>query len=168
MKIRIRYTDSFCNISTYGNMYDLRSAEDWTFAAPKLVENKVIKFDSHLISLGIAMELPKYFEAHVIARSSLFKTTGLSLVNGIGEIDGPDEDNPGYIGNNDIWHAHLIATRAGKISKGMRICQFRIQPCMKAPWWVKVKWLFTSTIEFVEVNELRNKDRGGHGTSGIN
>jgi dUTPase len=32
--------------------------------------------------------------------------------------------------------------------------------------WQKLKWLFTSKIEFIEVNHLGSSDRGGFGSTG--
>ena len=52
------------------------------------------------------------------------------------------------------------------IQKGTRICQFRIQLSQKATVWQKIKWLFSSGIELVQVDNLRNKNRGGIGSSG--
>ena len=42
------------------------------------------KGDFHLIPLGVAMELPKGYEAHVAPRSSTFKNYGTLQVNSIG------------------------------------------------------------------------------------
>ena len=41
-----------------------------------------------MIPLGVAMELPKGFEAIVIPRSSMFKTFGIMETNSVGLIDG--------------------------------------------------------------------------------
>ena len=53
------------------------------------------------------------------------------------------------------------------IKKGDRICQFRIQLSQKATFWQKLKWLFSSGIELVEVDSLNNKSRGGFGSTGV-
>lgn len=73
-----------------------------------------------------------------------------------------------YSGNNDIWHMPVIATREAAVLEGERVCQFRIQPSQKASVWTKIKWLFTNKIEFVEVEDLCNNNRGGFGSTGLN
>lgn len=137
----------------------LKSIEkgDWI----DLYANKEIfipKGQRAMIPLGIAMELPKGYEAHVVPRSSTFKTWGIILVNSVGIIDNS------YNGDNDQWHfpAYCLESRTivnGRegtlIQKGDRICQFRIvenQP----------------SIEFIEVESLGNEDRGGFGSTGRN
>ena len=50
---------------------------------------------------------------------------------------------------------------------GDRICQFRIQLSQKATMWQKIKWLLSSGIELVEVDDLGDNNRGGFGTSGV-
>ena len=57
--------------------------------------------------------------------------------------------------------------REGTIEAGDRICQFRIQLSQKATMWQKIKWLLSSGIELVEVDDLGDNNRGGFGTSGI-
>ena len=137
----------------------LKSIEkgDWI----DLYANKEIfipKGQRAMIPLGIAMELPKGYEAHIVPRSSTFKTWGIILVNSVGIIDNS------YNGDNDQWHfpAYCLESRTivdGRegtlIQKGDRICQFRIvenQP----------------SIEFIEVESLGNEDRGGLGSTGRN
>ena len=39
------------------------------------------------ISLGVSMELPEGYEAHLLPRSSTFKNFGIILANGMGIID---------------------------------------------------------------------------------
>lgn len=100
-----------------------------------------------LIPLGVAMELPKGFEAIVAPRSSTYKNYGVLLSNSIGVIDNA------YKGDNDMWRFGAYATRDTFIPKNERICQFRImyqQPECK----------------IVEVEHLGNEDRGGIGSTG--
>ena len=53
------------------------------------------------------------------------------------------------------------------IKEGERICQFRIQLSQKATVWQKIKWLFTSGIELIEVDKLPSKvNRDGFGSTG--
>lgn len=149
-----------------GEWIDLRAAESieykgpYTIQARKDVERKVI-FSHHVLPLGIAMELPKGYEAVVITRSSTFKNFNVILANSEGIIDNP------YNGDNDQWFAHLIAFSDGCISEGDRICQFRIQLSQKATRWQKLKWLFSNGVKIKIVESLDNSDRGGQGSTGI-
>ena len=128
---RLRYIDG------KSDWIDLRAAKE--------VELKAGEFK--LIPLGIAMELPAGYEAHVVPRSSTYKNFGVILANSKGIID------ESYCGDNDQWFFGAIAMRDTVIHVNDRICQFRIvehQP----------------PIEFDEVEALNNKDRGGHGSTG--
>ena len=118
---------------------DLRSAER--------VELKAGEF--RLIRLGIAMELPKGYEAHVVPRSSTFKTWGLLQTNSMGVID------ESYCGDNDQWFFPAYALRDTRIQVGDRICQFRVME-------------HQPVIQFEEVETLGHEDRGGHGSTGKN
>ena len=142
-KIKIKYhTDEIEKlryIDGKSDWIDLRSTED--------VELKAGEFK--LISLGVSMELPKGYEAHIVPRSSTFKNFGIIQTNHHAIID------ESYCGDNDIWRYPVYALRDTVIHKNDRICQFRIiehQP----------------TIEFEEVDKLGNKNRNGFGSSGIN
>lgn len=142
MKIKIKYfTDKIDKIQKIdkGDWIDLRSAET--------VELKAGEFK--LISLGVAMELPKGFEAHVVPRSSTYKNFGIIQTNHCGIID------ESYCGDNDQWKFPAYALRDTIINVNDRICQFRI--IEKQP-----------EIVFEETNSLNNKDRGGIGSTGKN
>lgn len=153
-------------ITKKGDWIDLRAAEDVVLAAPyatqarKSVERKVI-FEQAVIPLGVAMQLPKGYEAIVNSRSSIYKNFFVMLVNGQGVIDNS------YCGDNDQWFAQVLAFADTKIEAGDRICQFRIQLSQKATFWQKLKWLFSSGVKIEIVDELGNPNRGGHGHSGI-
>lgn len=54
------------------------------------------------------------------------------------------------------------------INKGDRICQFRIQLSQKATFWQKIKWLLSSGVELVKVDNLSSVNRGGFGSTGKN
>ena len=141
MNIKIKYHADIEHIKKIeqGDWVDLRSAED--------VE---LEFgQSKIISLGVSMELPDGYEAHVAPRSSTFKNFGIILVNGIGIIDNS------YCGNDDIWKfpALCMKQEGTVIKKGDRICQFRI--VKKQP-----------EITFTEVEKLEGKNRGGIGSTG--
>lgn len=160
-----------------GDWIDLRAAQEIVFKAP---QSKTIKYknidgkkqgyytvsqDLQLIPLGIAMKLPKGYEAMILPRSSTPKGMGIICANSEGVIDGP---NPvGYCGNNDEWKFPAIALRDTTIKQGERICQFRIQLSQKATVLQKIKWLFTSGVRIIEVESLESPNRGGFGTSGV-
>lgn len=156
-----------------GDWVDLRAAEDVKLIAPQASTLKYrttngvkesyrnVTFDSTNINLGIAMQLPKGFEAIVLPRSSTYKNTGTILANSMGVIDNT------YCGNEDEWKYPVIALREVEILKGDRICQFRIQLSQKATMWQKLKWFLSSGIEFIEVESLNNESRGGIGSTGV-
>ena len=121
-----------------GDWIDLRTLEDVRLNAGEF----------KLISLGVAMELPKNMEAHVVPRSSTFKNFGILQVNSFGVID------ESYNGNNDIWFFGALATKDILIPKYSRICQFRTMLKMEH-------------IDISEVENLDNTDRKGHGSTGI-
>lgn len=151
MKMKIKYKAPYeLQITDKGDWVDLRSNEN------VVIDNGHNK----MINLGIAMELPKGFEAIIASRSSTFKNWGIVNVGGISVIDNC------YNGNNDLCKYHALAFSYTKIKQGDRICQFRIQTSQKATILHKLRWLFTNKIEFVRVDELKNIDRGGFGTSG--
>jgi dUTP pyrophosphatase len=141
MEIKVKYHD----IDLYPleqkdgqDWIDLRSAED--------VEMKAGEY--RLICLGVAMELPVGFEAHIVPRSSTFKNFGILQTNGQGVID------ESYRGEKDVWLFPAYAVRDTKINKNDRICQFRI--IRKQP-----------TLKFIPVSKLENPNRNGLGSSGI-
>lgn len=142
MNIKIKYhTNKIDKIKVFdnGDWIDLRSAETVSLKAGEF----------KLISLGISMQLPDEYEAHVVPRSSTFKNFGIIQTNHQAVIDNS------YCGDNDIWRYPIYALRDTVININDRICQFRI--VKKQP-----------DLQFVEVNVLGNKDRGGIGSSGIN
>lgn len=170
---RINKNNVLPGIIAKGEWVDLMSSDTVSLTAPQAetlkkhkldgteVSHRDVTFDSSLISLGVAMQLPKGFEAVVLPRSSTFKNFGVILGNMQGIIDGS------YCGNNDEWKFNAIALRDTVIHEGDRICQFRIQLSQKATVWQKIKWLLSSGIEIVEVDSLNNENRGGIGSTGI-
>ena len=85
LTIKIKYfNDKLEKVAkiTKGTWIDLRAAEDVTLKAGEF----------KLIPLGIAMELPRGYEAHVVPRSSTFKNYGIIQVNHQGVVDGPDRE----------------------------------------------------------------------------
>lgn len=139
--IKIKYFTDKIEKLTYidgkSDWIDLRAAKD--------VDLKQGEYA--LIPLGVAMELPKGYEAHIVPRSSTFKNFGIIQTNHQGVVDGS------YCGDHDEWHMPVYAVRDTHISCNDRICQFRIienQP----------------KINFVEVSSLEGTDRGGFGSTG--
>lgn len=161
MKIKVKLNNLSCKIeqNKKGEWIDLRAATTVSLAAP--TTKGIKKFDTALIPLGISMQLPKYFEANIVPRSSTFNNFKIILANSMGVIDST------YNGDGDEWKFQAIALDSTKINEGDRIAQFRIRPSQFAPWWMKLKWVFTNKIKFIFVNTLNNKDRGGFGSTGI-
>ena len=165
MKIKVKKinTDKGIDIIAKGDWIDLSTRQSYLMIGPKY-DRKIngVAFSSMLIPLGVAMKLPKYFEANVVPRSSTYSKYGIIQANGMGIIDSS------YCGNEDEWKFPAIAIKSVPIPKDTRIAQFRIRPSQFAPWWVKLKWLFTSKIEFVYVDDLESENRGGFGSTGSN
>lgn len=141
--IKVQYLNDSINRLEYidgkSDWIDLRAAED--------VELKEGEF--RLIPLGVAMQLPEGYEAHIIPRSSTYKNFGIIQSNHMGLVD------ESYCGPNDWWYMPAIALRDTKISKNDRICQFRIEK-------------HQPKLVFDEVSALTGKDRGGIGSTGKN
>ena len=141
MEIKIKY---FSNIEELKNIGGNKS--DWIdLRAAKTIELKAGEFK--LIPLGVAMELPKGYEAHIVPRSSTFKNFGIIQTNHQAVID------ESYCGDNDQWFYPVYALRDTIINFNDRICQFRIVE--KQP-----------LINFTKVDSLENADRGGFGSTG--
>ena len=115
-----------------------------------------------MIPLGVAMELPEGYEAHLAPRSSTFKTWGIIQTNSVGVVD------HSFMGDNDQWHMPVyclvgkeyankvtgyIRIKGTWIHKGDKIAQFRIMEIQPE-------------IEFEEVEHLGNADRNGFGSTG--
>ena len=144
-----------------GEWIDLRCAKKTTIVGPlKQKEGNAVTFNNTLIPLGIAMKLPAGFEAVMAPRSSTYKHYGVIQSNSIGVIDNS------YCGNNDEWHFPVIAFKKTTIPEGDRICQFRIQLCQNATIWQKIKWFFSPGICIDVVDDLKDEDRGGFGSTG--
>lgn len=142
MDIKIKYftedIDKLRYVDSKSDWIDLRAAET--------VEMK--KGEFKLIPLGVAMALPKGYEAHIVPRSSTFKNFGIIQTNHMGVVD------ESYCGPNDQWFFPALAMRDTRISKNDRICQFRIME-------------HQPSIEFITNTLEDNIDRGGHGSTGV-
>ena len=152
LNIRIKYFEGATKLEKIakGNWIDVYAAKD-TF---------VQKDERAMVPLGFAMELPIGWEGHLAPRSSSFKSWGIIQTNSVGIVDDT------YIGDNDQWHMPVYCLQSkcrdmveGKlkvgtwIRKGDKIGQFRVMEVMP-------------DIEFEEVTEFGNADRGGFGTTG--
>ena len=138
---RIKYfsdkIEKLAYIENKSDWIDLRAAE----------EVRLKKGEFALIPLGVAMELPKGYEAHVVPRSSTFKNFGIIQTNHMGVID------ESYCGDSDQWYMPVLAVRDTEIHVNDRICQFRIMQ-------------HQPTIRFEETDTLGHSDRGGFGSTG--
>ncbi len=146
--IKIKYIKDIVPIEILpqGNWIDLRCAED-TF---------IPEGSFAMISLGVAMKLPKGYEAIVAPRSSTFKNYGIIQTNSIGIIDSS------YCGDEDEWKLPVYCfvgntdrngVKGTFIRKNDRICQFRLlenQPKEK----------------LLTVEKLGKANRGGFGSTG--
>ena len=140
-QIKIKYftdkIDKLAYIDGKSDWIDLRASEEVTLKQGEFA----------LVPLGVAMELPKGYEAHIVPRSSTYKNFGVIQANHCGVVDGS------YCGDNDMWRMPGIAMRDTQIHVNDRICQFRIMKNQPE-------------ILFEEVEHLEGKDRGGFGTTG--
>ncbi len=140
--IRIKYftdkIDRLCFVGGKSDWVDLRAADEVVLRAGEY----------RAIPLGVAMKLPKGYEAHVVPRSSTFKNFGVIQINHMGVID------ESYCGDNDQWYFSAYALRDTVIHVNDRICQFRIMEHQPA-------------LKFEEVVRLEGEDRGGFGSTGV-
>lgn len=142
LSVKIRYIskeiEKLCYIDGKSDWIDLRSAEDVDLKAG----------ESRLIRLGIAVELPEGYEAHIVPRSSTYRNFGILQTNHMGVVD------HSYCGDEDEWKYPVLAVRDTHISVNDRICQFRVMENQPE-------------LLFEEVEHLDGKARGGFGTTGI-
>ena len=141
MNIRIKYfteeIEKLRYVDGKSDWIDLRAAK----------EVALKKGEFALIPLGVAMELPAGYEAHVAPRSSTFKNFGIIQTNSMGIIDET------YCGDNDQWFFPAYALRDTVIHVNDRICQFRVMVHQPA-------------LTFEETKTLGHEDRRGHGSTG--
>lgn len=140
-QIKIKYftdkIDKLAYIDGKSDWIDLRASEEVTLKQGEFA----------LVPLGVAMELPKGYEAHIVPRSSTYKNFGVIQANHCGVVDGS------YCGDNDMWRMPVLAVRDTVIHVNDRICQFRIMKNQPE-------------INFDEVKHLEETDRGGFGSTG--
>ncbi len=141
--IQVQYLNDRIPRLTYiagkSDWIDLRAAEEVVMK----------KGEYRLIPLGVAMQLPAGYEAHLVPRSSTYKNFGIIQTNHMGVVD------ESYAGPDDWWYMPAYALRDTRIHFGDRICQFRI---MK----------HQPELIFETVAHLEAQDRGGVGSTGKN
>lgn len=156
-----------------GEWIDLTLAQDVTLKAPQAnklhrknqktnseIRTRDVDFFFELLPLGICVQLPKGYEAHIVPRSSTFKRYAILQTNSMGIIDAS------YCSEKDEWKLPVLPTKEVTIPKGTRLAQFKITLSQKATFWQKLKWLFSSRIKLKKVTHLNNKPRGGFGSTG--
>jgi dUTP pyrophosphatase len=140
MKINIKKINPNAVTPTYAKVGD---------AGMDLVATKIISNGTFDVTYGtgLAMEIPEGFVGLVFPRSSI-RNTELTLSNSVGVIDS------GYRGEIQATFKKTNGLDSLAYRVGDRICQIMIIP--------------RPTIEFEEVNELNNTERGegGFGSTG--
>lgn len=135
MQIKVKKTTEGAKIPTYGT--DGASAFDLYSA-----ERTVVMNEPQRISLGIAVEVPKGYAMLIMPRSSTGLKTSLRMANSTGVID---SDYRGEI--SALYEAKPREWEP--INVGDRIAQGMI--------------VETPRVEFVEVDELSETERGNKG-----
>lgn len=141
LTLKVLYHDTKLKLLTkidQGDWIDLKAAETVT----------ILAFGFRYISLGISVEIPEGYEMHIVPRSSTYKNFGIIQANSMGIIDNS------FSGPGDILKFPAIALKDTVINFGDRICQFRLMKQQEK-------------LNFVKVDTLDNKDRGGLGSTGI-
>lgn len=179
-----------------GDWIDVRAAKDVHLGCPQAgilheedgdrVRN--VTFSDELVPLGIRVLLPNGCEAYLKPRSGTYKTFGIIMANHIATIDWV------FNGPKDEWKMPIIAFRRCDISGprkatqadwdyfydhpdkitiidgvvcGERIGQFRVNLSQKASFRDKLRWLFSSGIEIVYVDNIDTvENRDGFTSSG--
>lgn len=141
MKIKIKRFDKNLLLPEYHTKgaagFDLR------------VRERVEILPGHVVSvsLNIAMEIPEGYFLLLVPRSSLHKK-GLTMRNGVGIIDSD------YRGDDDQIRAILFNFTESPVvvERDDRVVQGILVPFVRAEW--------------EEVDEMKNKTRGGFGSTG--
>ena len=122
-------------------------AGDVAFDLYSTIDYELRPGERFAVPTGIAVEIPSGYEGQVRPRSGLALKEGVTVLNTPGTIDS------GYRGEVNIIMVNHNS-ESFKITKGMRICQLAIRP--------------VTDVEFVEVDELSDTERGegGFGSTG--
>jgi dUTP pyrophosphatase len=144
IKVKYKNTDSYrLKVIPEGDWIDLAVDEDVSLKA----------FEFKLVELGIAMQLPLYFEANIVPRSSTFIKYGILQANSFGVID------QSYSGDNDWWKFPALAIRDTFVPRGTRICQFKLVRTQLSNVWL-------NDLRFNEADVFNSVSRGGFGSTG--
>lgn len=131
-----------------GDYFDLKTANNVSLIAGR----------SYNLRLGVAIELPKGMFAKIESRSSTYGVFKIKPTSSF-VIDNS------YKGDSDEWHFIVKADKNVFIPKGTAICQFSLFPSQFARPIDKIKWLLSSGVQLIKVNELNNPNRGGIGST---
>ena len=143
-----------------GEWYDLRTAADIRLKCPhsknlhkhkdgSFVEKfRDVVFDSALLPLGIAMQIPEGYEVQVRPRSGLAAKNGVTVLNSPGTIDSD------YRGEIKVILINL-GTADFTINSGDRIAQMVIAPVTQATFSI------TDSLSETE------RGAGGFGSTGV-
>ena len=112
MKVRINAHGNALP-EAHGEWIDLCTAEDTTLS---FLEYKII-------SLGISIEIPAGYYAHIVPRSSTFGKWGILLANSMGVIEND------YCGDGDVWgfpreHA-FVSSGLWRKRRLLSLCRWR-------------------------------------------
>ncbi|MGY5858731.1 MAG: dUTP diphosphatase [Candidatus Thorarchaeota archaeon] len=121
---------------------------DVAFDLYSVIDYEIQPGERYAVPTGIAIEIPAGYEGQVRPRSGLALKEGITVLNTPGTIDS------GYRGEvKTIMINH--SDKPFQITKGMRISQLAIRP--------------VPDVEFIEVEELSDTDRGegGFGSTGV-
>ena len=140
MQLKIKRLDRDAVIPKYSKIGDA----GLDLVATNIKENTTFQIT---YGLGIALEIPEGFVGLVFPRSSI-RNTELTLSNSVGVIDS------GYRGELQATFNKLNGLDSISYNVGDRVCQILIIPYPQ--------------IEFVEVEDLSNTERGegGFGSTG--
>lgn len=137
MNVKVKLKVPQCKPERHGNWIDCFSRERIEFKTGEVWR----------IPLGFCIDVGPGREMLLLPRSSFFIKTGCLVANSMGVID---EE---YSGDGDEVCLLVYCTRCGTIEKYQRIAQFKIVDKMPP-------------VDFIEVDYMENKTRGGFGSTG--
>lgn len=140
MKVRIRRIDKSLPLPEY------KTEGAVAFDLSARIQATILPKQVSLVPLNVALEPPDGYMVMLAARSSLHKK-GLMLANGVGIVDRD------FAGNEDEYHAALynFTNKEVSVERGERLVQGLFKKYGKAEW--------------EEVEDLKNKTRGGFGST---
>ena len=142
MEVEVRFTKSAAAADLPDPAYATDGAAGVDLRAAVAEPIVLRRGEVTLVPTGIAIHLPRGFEAQVRARSGLALRHGITLVNGPGTIDADYRGEIGVILSN-------LKDEPFTIERGMRIAQLVVAPVARA--------------ELLRVEELDETERGSGG-----